>query len=665
MAGKAKLPFRGCTIAITGIFVSQDGKYKRDILKNLIPKKADYLVSTEASYKSRTGKILTAEDNKVSIMKLGWLIDHPSNRKVWLTDAYLWENNIQKSSESTDESETDSIREKSPEKTKKGVRVKDGVKINSDLTNTSDVTAKPGTKRNNKPIKRKDVVIPLDEHCTLGTYKVYIDPKTGLIYDASLNQTVSSTNKNKFYNIQVLKDPESSDCKTWTRWGRVGEVGAYAILGNGTSGLAWNNRKDSAKPGKYVFLERRYSPHSDYKGEKSGKKAVKKVAGEQEHEVSPPECSLEKPVKELMELIFNQQCFSNTISALKYDANKLPIGKLSKRTITSGFKQLKDLAALIDDPTLASSKWNMGIAEATEHLSNTYYSFIPHVFGRKQPPIIRDENLLKKEIELLQSLPDMQVAADLMKIDRKTRDSIHPLNRQFQGLGLAEMTRLDDKSSEFGYLMKYLNNSGGAAHKMTYTIKDIFRIERLGERKRFDKSEFSKIPSNRRLLWHGSRSTNFAGILSQGLRIGPPEAPVSGYMFGKGIYLADCSSKSAGYCYSTNTGGEALLVLCEAALGAMQTLIEADYNAGIKAKKNGMHSTWGQGKIGPRRWVDAGIVHPSLKGVEMPNPIAKLSETGVKNTKLHYNEYICYDVAQVRLRYLLYVMLFILRSSAG
>jgi poly [ADP-ribose] polymerase len=27
----------------------------------------------------------------------------------------------------------------------------------------------------------------------------------------------------------------------------------------------------------------------------------------------------------------------------------------------------------------------------------------------------------------------------------------------------------------------------------------------------------------RLLLWHGSRSTNFAGILKQGLRIAPPE----------------------------------------------------------------------------------------------------------------------------------------------
>lgn len=75
---------------------------------------------------------------------------------------------------------------------------------------------------------------------------------------------------------------------------------------------------------------------------------------------------------------------------------------------------------------------------------------------------------------------------------------------------------------------------------MSYTVDQIFRIERSGENERFDKS-FAGPPRDRRLLWHGSRCTNFGGILSQGLRIAPPEAPVSGYMFGKGIYLADMS----------------------------------------------------------------------------------------------------------------------------
>ncbi len=36
------------------------------------------------------------------------------------------------------------------------------------------------------------------------------------------------------------------------------------------------------------------------------------------------------------------------------------------------------------------------------------------------------------------------------------------------------------------------------------------------------------------LLVHGSRLTNFVGILSNGLKIAPPDVPASGYLFGKG-----------------------------------------------------------------------------------------------------------------------------------
>jgi len=69
------------------------------------------------------------------------------------------------------------------------------------------------------------------------------------------------------------------------------------------------------------------------------------------------------------------------------------------------------------------------------------------------------------------------------------------------------------------------------------------------------------------LLWHGSRLTNFVGILSQGLRIAPPEAPVSGYMFGKGVYFADMASKSANYCFTNHQNNTGILLLCEVALG--------------------------------------------------------------------------------------------------
>ncbi|KAG8919873.1 Poly [ADP-ribose] polymerase 1, partial [Tulasnella sp. 418] len=61
-------------------------------------------------------------------------------------------------------------------------------------------------------------------------------------------------------------------------------------------------------------------------------------------------------------------------------------------------------------------------------------------------------------------------------------------------------------------------------------IEAIFKLERQGEPEKFNNAGFDKVDEGHRmLLWHGSRTTNFGGILSQGLRIAPPEAPVSGY----------------------------------------------------------------------------------------------------------------------------------------
>lgn len=54
-----------------------------------------------------------------------------------------------------------------------------------------------------------------------------------------------------------------------------------------------------------------------------------------------------------------------------------------------------------------------------------------------------------------------------------------------------------------------------------------------------------------------------------GLRIAPPEAPVTGYMFGKGIYFADMVSKSANYCCTNKVHPVGIMLLCEVALGDM------------------------------------------------------------------------------------------------
>ena len=85
---------------------------------------------------------------------------------------------------------------------------------------------------------------------------------------------------------------------------------------------------------------------------------------------------------------------------------------------------------------------------------------------------------------------------------------------------------------------------------------------------------------NRIILWHGSRTTNFLGILSSGLQIAPDSATINGHMFGKGVYFADVFQKSLGYCSSVqvnNKGSYSYLLLCEVALGEMSEVSNSGY----------------------------------------------------------------------------------------
>lgn len=370
--------------------------------------------------------------------------------------------------------------------------------------------------------------------------------------------------------------------------------------------------------------------------------------------MSKVESTLPKPVQRLVSLIFNKDYFNETLAEMEYDVNKLPLGKLSKKTLKDGYQALKDLAQHLDESSHNPSK------ATVEGFSNRYYTLIPHAFGRRHPPVIDSDEAIQREIQLLEALADMDAANDIMKdasaAESASVDPIHQLDRQFAGLGLEEMTPLDISSDEYKELQVYLTKSRGFTHDLRYNLQDIFRIERKDEGERF--TSFAKeMVSDRRLLWHGSRCTNFGGILSQGLRIAPPEAPVSGYMFGKGVYLADMSSKSANYCASDTSGQVGLLLLCEAELGRpMLELDHASYIAESEAKEKGCLSTWGLGMTGPvGEWKDAKCIHPTLEGVKMPDfGTQGPGQTG-RGVCLQYNEYITYDVAQIRLRYLLRV----------
>ncbi|XP_051725974.1 poly [ADP-ribose] polymerase 2 [Ctenopharyngodon idella] len=480
---------------------------------------------------------------------------------------------------------------------------------------------------------------PVDPECKAKIGKAHVYSEGADVYDVMLNQTNLQFNNNKYYLIQLLQDDSAKAYSVWMRWGRVGKVGQNSLVNCGGN-LAqakdtfkkkffdktkneWEHRANFEKvAGKYDMVFVDYSIED--------KEKDKDVI---DSSIQQKQCQLNSKVQSLLELICDIKAMEEYVLEMKFDTKKAPLGKLTTEQIRAGYSSLKRI-----EECLKRKNSNKQLLEAC----NQFYTRIPHDFGLRTPPIIRTEEELKEKIALLEALSDIQIAVKM--VQSSVQSDEHPVDRHYRSLQ-CRLEPLNSHSNEYKVIEKYLQSTHAPTHTdYTMTILDIFAVEKEGE-----KDIFHSEMKNRMLLWHGSRLTNWVGILSQGLRVAPPEAPVTGYMFGKGIYFADMSSKSANYCFANQKNNQGLLLLSEVALGDSNELLDADYSA--DQLPSGKHSTKGLGQTAPdpNNYV-------TLDGVTVPmGPSVKTGVGQKGGYTLLYNEYIVYNPDQVQMRYLLRV----------
>lgn len=149
---------------------------------------------------------------------------------------------------------------------------------------------------------------------------------------------------------------------------------------------------------------------------------------------------------------------------------------------------------------------------------------IPHDFGLARPPLLDNVELIKTKTEMIDNLLEIEIAYSMLDQSNHTIDGTeHPIDTHYQKLK-CELQPVEHNSEEFKLIEDYITKTHAKTHDQ-YALKltELFKTTRQGEDERF--TQFQTL-DNHQLLWHGSRTTNFAGILSQGLRIAPPEAPV-------------------------------------------------------------------------------------------------------------------------------------------
>jgi poly [ADP-ribose] polymerase len=129
--------------------------------------------------------------------------------------------------------------------------------------------------------------------------------------------------------------------------------------------------------------------------------------------------------------------------------------------------------------------------------------------------VLDREQKVKEKLEMLQSLEEIQVFTRLL--DEGGLADTNELDSNYAKLNM-KISPLDKNTPTYQLLLKYVANTHAATHTAyRLNVLDIFELEKEVELGRYT----SHIP-NKMLLWHGSRLTNFVGILSQGLRIAPP-----------------------------------------------------------------------------------------------------------------------------------------------
>ncbi|KAK3745687.1 hypothetical protein QZH41_019012, partial [Actinostola sp. cb2023] len=404
-----------------------------------------------------------------------------------------------------------------------------------------------------------------------------VDPESGLenschvlevkgaIYNAILGLVDIVRGTNSYYKLQVLKKDHGNSCYLFRSWGRVGTtIGGnklekcasqedallrFCDLYAEKTGNSWSNRTSFVKhPNRFYPLEIDYGQDDvDLK----------------KHSIEPgSQSKLAKPVQNVIKMIFDVESMKQAmvefevVFLFQIDLKKMPLGKLTRRQIERAYSTLGEAQRLVSKGGSTN-----GILDA----SNRFYTLIPHDFGMRKPPMLDNMDLINSKVIMLDNLLEIEVAYSLLKSGGD--DEKDPIDVNYEKLN-TNLEVLEHSSSEFAMLTEYVKNTHASTHQQyELEVTDIFKVERHGEASMY--KPFKEL-HNRQLLWHGSSNTNYAGILSQGLRIAPSEAPTS-----------------ANYCRTTPSNNVGFLLLCEVALGNMHELKNASY---INKPPKGKHS---------------------------------------------------------------------------
>ncbi|KAN0038975.1 hypothetical protein ACTA71_001169 [Dictyostelium dimigraforme] len=354
------------------------------------------------------------------------------------------------------------------------------------------------------------------------------------------NLTGISSN-NKFYHLELQRDSKGQH-RIYTSYGRTD--------GPKTNEVRYtDNLFDAIDLYSTIYNEKT----SDKKGYKPVKLDSSSVSSSKPTEsLISADSQLEPLLKKLIENLYNEattqltNSFSVTITERGIET---PLGVLSMEQVENGETILKKINTYLNSTTNPSST-------ELERLSSEFFTVIPHKLGRGSDVVskntIRNLDQLNAKFELLQLMKDLLVV-------KVSGTGTHALDMKYRALK-TNLTPLGKFSHDYSIVKDLLKGIEG--------INDlvIYQIQREGD------VESSTLPTPSKLLFHGSRPSNFVGILSRGMLL--PKVIVNnggsrtdfGFL-GAGIYFGDSFETALKYAHPSTPYGKRYILVSKVGLG--------------------------------------------------------------------------------------------------
>ncbi len=223
---------------------------------------------------------------------------------------------------------------------------------------------------------------------------------------------------------------------------------------------------------------------------------------------------------------------------------------------------------------------------------------------------IKDKQILNQRFEIC------QVIRDIITISESTNWNLRASTEaKYRSIG-SLIKKIDQNSEEYENIKNQIIKSYVEINEELEII-NIYGLLRPTESIKYNESL-----TNKRQLFHGTKSRNIVGILSRGLllpnyivdEIGINRSDVG--MLGNGIYFSDCINTSLKYTNLNKSRNTRLVAICDVALGNCKDY--NDFDTTLNEAPKNYNSTH-----------------------------------GVKGTKFNDDEYVIYDICQQKIKYLI------------